>query len=319
MARILVVERIAPAGLEMLAGSHETEVQLNLARPELLAAIAADGGWDALVVRSQTRVDADLLTAAAPRLSVVAVASVGTDRVDLEAAAAAGVSVVNAPTGSTVAAAEHTMALLLALLRKIPSADASVRRGEWERARYVGTELQHRTLGIIGLGKIGREVARRAAAFEMRVIAHDPFLAADQAGEHVSALVELPELLAVADVVTIHVTLTPQTRGLIGPAQIAGMKQGAVLVNVARGGLVDEAALAAALNSGHLSGAAIDVFTTEPLTPDNPLRDAPNTILTPHIGASTTEAQERAGVEMAERLLEALAQAGPDPARGGSA
>lgn len=319
MARILVVERVAPAGLEMLAATHETEVRLNLARPELLAAVAADGGWDALVVRSQTRVDAELFAAAAPRLSVVAVASVGTDRVDLEAAAAARVTVVNAPTGSTVAAAEHTMALLLALLRKIPSADASVRRGEWERARYVGTELQHRTLGIIGLGKIGREVARRAAAFEMRVIAHDPFLAADQAGEHVSELVELPELLALADVVSIHVTLTPQTRGLIGQAQIASMKPGAVVVNVARGGLVDEAALADALNSGHLSGAAIDVFTTEPMTPDNPLRDAPNTILTPHIGASTAEAQERAGVEMAERLLEALAKAGPDPARKGSA
>jgi D-3-phosphoglycerate dehydrogenase / 2-oxoglutarate reductase len=319
MARILVVERIAPAGLAMLAASHQAEVRLNLARPELLAAVAADGGWDALVVRSQTRVDAELFAAAAPRLSVVAVASVGTDRVDLEAAAAARVTVVNAPTGSTVAAAEHTMALLLALLRKIPSADASVRRGEWERARYVGSELQHRTLGIIGLGKIGREVARRAAAFEMRVIAHDPFLAADQAGENVSALVELPELLALADVVSIHVTLTPQTRGLIGQAQIASMKQGAVLVNVARGGLVDETALAAALNSGHLSGAAIDVFTTEPMTPDNPLRDAPNTILTPHIGASTAEAQERAGVEMAERLLEALAKAGPDPGRGGSA
>ena len=308
MARILVVERVAPAGLEMLAASHETEVRLNLARPELLGAVAADGGWDALVVRSQTRVDADLLAAAAPRLSVVAVASVGTDRVDLEAAAAALVTVVNAPTGSTVAAAEHTMALLLALLRRIPSADASVRRGEWERARYVGTELQGRTLGIIGLGKIGREVARRAAAFEMRVVAHDPFLAADQAGEHVSALVDLPELLAVADVVSIHVTLTPETRGLIGQAQIAGMKPGAVLVNVARGGLVDEGALADALNSGHLSGAAIDVFTTEPMTPDNPLRDAPNTILTPHIGASTAEAQERAGVEMAERLLEALSE-----------
>jgi D-3-phosphoglycerate dehydrogenase len=307
MARILVVERVAPAGLEMLAASHETELGLNLSRPELLAAVATDGGWDALVVRSQTRVDAELLAAAAPRLSVVAVASVGTDRIDLAAAAAARVAVINAPTGSTVAAAEHTMALLLALLRRIPSADASVRRGEWERARYVGAELQHRTLGIIGLGKIGREVAKRAAAFEMRVIAHDPFLTAGQAFEHVSALVELPELLASADVVSVHVTLTPQTRGLIGPPQIAAMKPGAVLVNVARGGLVDEAALAAALNSGHLSGAAIDVFSTEPMAPDNPLRDAPNTILTPHLGASTTEAQERAGVEMAERLLEALA------------
>ncbi len=306
MARILVVERIAPAGLEMLVASHETEVRLNLPREELLA-IAAEGGWDALVTRSQTRVDAELLAAAGPRLSVVAVASVGTDRIDLAAAVAANVTVINAPTGSTVAAAEHTMALLLALMRKIPSADASVRRGEWDRARYLGAELWRRRLGIIGLGKIGREVARRAAAFEMRVIAHDPFLAPGQLPADVSALVELPELLAAADVVTVHVTLTPETRGLIGAEQIAAMKPGAVLVNVARGGLVDEAALAAALQSGHLSGAAVDVYSTEPMAPDNPLRDAPNTILTPHLGASTAEAQERAGVEMAERLLEALA------------
>ena len=306
MARILVVERIAPAGLALLAANHDAEVRLNLQRPELLAAAAEEPGWDALVVRSQTRVDAELLAAAAPRLSVVAVASVGTDRVDLAAAAAANIAVINAPTGSTVAAAEHTMALLLALMRKIPSADASVRRGEWDRAHYLGRELWHRTLGIIGLGKIGREVASRAAAFEMRVIAHDPFLGPGQVPGHVSALVDLPELLASADVVTVHVTLTPQTRGLIGAAQIAAMKPGAVLVNVARGGLVDEAALAAALQSGQLSGAAIDVYSTEPMAPDNPLRDAPNTILTPHLGASTAEAQERAGVEMAERLLEAL-------------
>ncbi len=306
MSRILVVEPVAKAGRDLLSAAHDTVVRLNLVRAELLAALAEGGGWDALVVRSQTRVDAELLAAAAPRLAVVAVASVGTDRVDLDAAARAGVKVVNAPTGSTVAAAELTLALMLALLRRIPSADASVRRGEWDRARYVGAELQDRTLGIIGLGKIGREVAKRAAAFEMRVIAHDPFLAAEQAAEHATALVELDELLASSDVVTVHVTLTPETRGLIGPDQIAAMRPGAVLVNVARGGLVNEAALAAALQSGHLGGAAIDVFSTEPMAADNPLRDAPNTILTPHLGASTAEAQERAGVEMAERLLLAL-------------
>ena len=258
------------------------------------------------MVRSQTRVDAELLAAAAPRLSVVGVASVGTDRIDLAAAAQAGVTVINAPTGSTIAAAEHTMALMLALLRKIPSADASVRRGEWERAKYIGAELRHRTLGIIGLGKIGKAVARRAAAFEMRVIAHDPFLTAEQAAQHGVALFGLPELLSQADVVSVHVLLTPETRGMIGEAEIAAMKPGAVLLNVARGGLVDEAALAAALHSGHLGGAAIDVFATEPMAADNPLRDAPNTILTPHLGASTAEAQDRAGMEMAERLLLAL-------------
>jgi D-3-phosphoglycerate dehydrogenase len=263
------------------------------------------------VVRSQTRVDAELLAAAAPRLSVVGVASVGTDRIDLAAATRAGVMVVNAPTGNTIAAAEHTMALMLALLRRIPSADASVRRGEWERARYVGAELRHRTLGIIGLGKIGKAVARRAAAFEMRVIAHDPLLTAAQATEHSARLVGLPELLTRADVISVHVPLLPQTRGLIGQAQLEAMKPGAVLLNVARGGLVDETALAEALRSGHLGGAAIDVFSAEPMAADNPLRDAPNTILTPHLGASTAEAQDRVGMEMAEQLLLALSGVTP--------
>ena len=311
MARILVAEAIAQPGRDLLTAAHDTAVRLGLSRADLLAALGEDGGWDALVVRSQTRVDRELLAAAAPRLSVVGVASVGTDRIDLAAATHAGVMVVNAPTGNTVAAAEHTMALMLALLRRIPSADASVRRGEWERARYVGAELRHRTLGIIGLGKIGKALARRAAAFEMRVIAHDPFLTADQATEHSARLVGLPELLTRADVISVHVPLTPKTRGLIGVAQIEAMKPGAVLLNVARGGLVDESALAAALRSGHLGGAAVDVFSAEPMAADNPLRDAPSTILTPHLGASTAEAQDRVGVEMADQLLLALSGVTP--------
>ena len=306
MPRILIVEPVAKPARELLAAAHETSIRLNLSRPDLLAAVAEEGGWDALVVRSQTWVDAELLAAAAPRLSVVGVASVGTDRVDLAAAAEAGVVVVNAPTGSTVAAAEHTLALMLALMRRIPTADASVRRGEWDRPRYLGRELRHKMLGIIGLGKIGQTVAHMAAAFEMRVIANDPFLTAEQAAESGATLVELSELLSSSDIVSVHVLLTPQTRGLIGEAQIAAMQPGAMLLNVARGGLVDEAALAAALHSGHLGGAAIDVFSAEPMAADNPLRDAPNTILTPHLGASTAEAQERAGLEMAERLLVAL-------------
>ncbi len=311
MSRILIAEPIAQPGRELLVAAHDTSVRLNLPRTDLLAALAEDGGWDALVVRSQTRVDAELLAAAAPRLSVVGVASVGTDRIDIPAATRAGVMVVNAPTGNTIAAAEHTMALMLALLRKIPSADASVRRGEWERAAYLGAELRHRTLGIIGLGKIGKAVARRAAAFEMRVIAYDPLLTADQATEHSARLVGLPELLTRADVITVHVPLVAETRGLIGVGQIEAMKPGAVLLNVARGGLIDEAALAAALRSGHLGGAAVDVFSAEPMTADNPLRDAPNTILTPHLGASTSEAQDRVGVEVAEQLLLALAGVTP--------
>ena len=306
MSRILVAEAIAQPGRDLLLAAHDTSVRLNLSRADLLAALGEGGGWDALVVRSQTRVDAELLAAAAPRLGVVGVASVGTDRVDLAAATRGGVMVVNAPTGNTIAAAEHTMALMLALLRRIPSADASIRRGEWERGKYVGAELRQRTLGVIGLGKIGKAVARRAAAFEMRVLTHDPYLTAEQADENAARMVGLPELLVRADVITVHVPLTAQTRGLIGQAQIEAMKPGAFLLNVARGGLVDEAALAQALHEGRLGGAAIDVFSTEPMAADNPLRDAPNTILTPHLGASTAEAQDRVGIEMAEQLLLAL-------------
>jgi D-3-phosphoglycerate dehydrogenase len=306
VARILVAEPVAPAGIDLLTAGHETVLRLNLPRAGLLKALAEGTGWDALVVRSQTRVDAELLSAAAPRLSVVGVASVGTDRIDLAAATRAGVMVVNAPTGNTIAAAEHTLALMLALLRRIPAADASVRRGEWERAGFTGAELRHRTLGIIGLGKIGKAVARRAAAFEMRVLAYDPYLTAEQAAEHAAKLVGLPELLVRADVITVHVPLTAQTRGMIGEAQIGAMQRGAVLLNVARGGIVDELALATALRDGHLAGAAVDVFSTEPMTADHPLRDVPNTVLTPHLGASTAEAQGRVGVEMAEQVLLAL-------------
>ena len=311
MARILIVEPVAQPGLDVLSAAHETEVRLDLSRDQMLGLLAEGGGWDALVVRSQTRVDAELLTAAAPRLSVVGVASVGTDRIDIDAATRAGVMVVNAPTGNTLAAAEHTMALLLAMLRRIPAADASVRAGEWERRRLVGAELRGKTLGIIGLGKIGKAVARRAAAFEARVIAFDPYLTAEQATEASARLVGLPELLVRADIVTVHVALTPQTRGMIGSAQLEAMKPGAYLVNVARGGIVDEAAVAQALREGRLAGAAVDVFATEPLPPDNPLRDVPNVVLTPHLGASTAEAQERVGTEMAEQVVEALAGGTP--------
>jgi D-3-phosphoglycerate dehydrogenase len=306
VARILVVEPVAPAGVDVLSRVNDTEVRLNLARPLLLEALTEDGGWDALVVRSQTRVDGELLSAAGPRLSAIAVASVGTDRIDLEAATRAGVVVLNAPTGNTIAAAEHTMALMLALHRRIPAADASVRAGEWERNRYVGTELRNHTLGIIGLGKIGKAVARRANGFEMRVLAHDPFLTDEQASEHGARLVGLLELLQRSDVITVHMPLTPKTRGFIGRAEIEAMKPGARLLNVARGGIVDESAVADALASGHLAGAAVDVFSAEPISPDNPLRAAPNTVLTPHLGASTAEAQDRVAVEMAEQLLEAL-------------
>jgi D-3-phosphoglycerate dehydrogenase len=306
VARILVVEPVAQAGIDLLAAAHQTDVRLNPTRSQLLSLLSEGGGYDAVVVRSQTRVDEEFLRAASPRLSVVGVASVGTDRIDLAAATAAGVMVVNAPTGNTVAAAEHTVALMLAMLRSIPAADASMRRGEWERASFTGAELRGRVLGIIGLGKIGRQVARRALAFDMKVLAYDPYLTAEQATEGGARLVGLPELLLAADVISVHTPLTPHTRGMIGAAQLDAMKPGVHLLNVARGGIIDEPALAKALASGHIAGAAIDVFSSEPIAPDNPLRSAPNTVLTPHLGASTREAQARVGLEMAEQVAMAL-------------
>jgi D-3-phosphoglycerate dehydrogenase len=306
MARILVVEPVAQPAVDHLAAAHETEVRLGLARDDLVRLLADHGGWDALVVRSQTRVDGELLVAGAPRLSVVGVASVGIDRIDVDAATRAGVMIVNAPTGNTIAAAEHTMALMLALLRHVPTAHASVCAGEWERGRYTGRELRGKVLGIIGLGKIGRAVARRAAGFEMRVLASDPYLTEEQASEAGARLIGTPELLHRSDVVTVHTPLTSQTKGLLGRAQLEAMKPGAFVLNVARGGIVDEGALAESLASGHLAGAAVDVFSSEPMTLDNPLRHAPNVVLTPHLGASTAEAQDRVGLEMAEQVLMAL-------------
>jgi D-3-phosphoglycerate dehydrogenase len=306
MARILVVEPVAQPGLDVLSGAHDTEVRTGLPRDDLLRLLAADAGWDALIVRSQTRIDAELLAAAAPRLSVVGVASVGIDRIDVDAATRAGVMIVNAPTGNTIAAAEHTLALMLALLRHIPDANASVRGGEWERGRYTGRELRGKTLGIIGLGKIGKAVARRAVGFEMRILASDPYLTEEQAAEAGARLVGLAELLHRSDVITVHTPLTAQTRGLLGRAQLEATKPGAFVLNVARGGIVDEAALADALASGHLAGAGVDVYGAEPMAPDNPLRSAPHVVLTPHLGASTTEAQDRVSVEMAEQVVMAL-------------
>ena len=311
MARILVVEPVADPGIELIRAAHETVLRPGLERDALLSALAEDGGWDALIVRSQTRVDAELLAAAAPRLSVVGVASVGIDRIDVDAATRAGVMVVNAPTGNTVAAAEHTMALMLALLRRIPAADASLRRGEWERGAHTGRELRGKTLGIVGLGKIGKAVARRALGFEMKVIASDPYLTEDQVSEAGARLVGMAELLHRSDVITVHTPLSTHTRGLLGRAQLEATKPGAFVLNVARGGIIDEAALADALASGHLAGAAVDVFTSEPMAQDNPLRSAPNVILTPHLGASTAEAQDRVGTEMAEQVLMALAGVTP--------
>jgi D-3-phosphoglycerate dehydrogenase len=299
--RILVAETLAAEGLDLLRERHEVDERPGLPRPDFLEALPA---YEALVVRSGVQVDAEAI-AAGQRLVVVGRAGVGVDNVDLEAATRAGITVVNAPTGNTIAAAEHTLALLYAVARRIAAADASLRRGEWQRSRFTGVELRGKTLGIVGLGKIGMAISDRARAMEMEVLAHDPFVSADTAGKHGVTLTDLPTLLARADVVSVHVPLTRGTRGLIGRRELAGMRQGSILLNVARGGVVDETALADALRSGHLGGAGVDVFTVEPPR-ESPLLDAPNTVLTPHLGASTAEAQVRVAIEAAQQVIDVL-------------
>jgi D-3-phosphoglycerate dehydrogenase len=300
--KILVAEQLARQGLEILRAHHEVDEKLGLS-PEELAAII--GEYDALLVRSQVKVTAEIL-AHATRLVVIGRAGVGVDNVDLEAATKAGVVVVNAPTGNTVSAAEQTIALMLAVARKTAAADASMRRGEWKRSSFTGVELRGRTLGIIGLGKIGQAVADRARGLEMNIVGFDPFVTAEQAAMHGITLVDVDTIIEKADVITVHVPLNKATRGIIGPDQIARLKPGVILVNVARGGVFDEAAVAQGLADGKIAGAAFDVFEKEPPT-DSPLLSAPNTVLTPHLGASTAEAQVRVAEEACEQVIDVLA------------
>ena len=301
MMRILVLEPLAAEGLERLRSHHEVDERLGLPREEIAAILPE---YDALVVRSQVKVDAELI-AAGTRLLVIGRAGVGVDNVDLEAATRAGITVVNAPTGNTIAAAEHTLALLYGLARRTAAADASMRRGEWKRSQFTGVELRGKTLGIVGLGKIGQAIAVRARAMEMAVIGADPFVTAEQAANLGVELVPFDDLVARADVITVHVPMTRTTRGLINAAAIARMKPGVMLLNVARGGILDEADVAQALRDGRIAGAAIDVFEKEPPL-GSPLLDAPNTLLTPHLGASTAEAQVAVAEEVAEQVLEVL-------------
>ncbi|MGD0019861.1 MAG: phosphoglycerate dehydrogenase [Candidatus Limnocylindrales bacterium] len=300
--KILVAEPLAKQGLEILRAHHEVDEKIGLS-PEEIAAIIGD--YDALLVRSQVKVTAEIL-AHATRMVVIGRAGVGVDNVDLEAATRAGIVVVNAPTGNTISAAEQTIALMLALARKTAAADASMRRGEWKRSSFTGVELRGRTLGIIGLGKIGQAVADRARGLEMNIIGYDPFVTADQAALHGINLVDLDTIIEKADVITVHVPLNKATRGMIGTDQIARLKPGVMLVNVARGGVYDEAAVAAGLTEGKIAGAAFDVFETEPPV-DTPILTAPNTVLTPHLGALTAEAQLRVAEEACEQVIDVLA------------
>jgi D-3-phosphoglycerate dehydrogenase len=303
MARILVTEKIAEGGLDRLRqAGHAVDVHLLPSAEELLTLVP---GAHALIVRSATQVT-DEVVEAGTDLVVVGRAGIGLDNVDVEAATSRGVMVVNAPQSNTLSAAEHTMALLLAQARNIPQAHAALVDGRWERSRWTGVELSDKTLGIIGLGRIGKLVAQRALAFGMRLVAYDPFVAPDRARQMNVDLVSLEELVAQADFVTLHLAKTPDTIGLIGAELLAKAKPGIRIVNVARGGIIDEAALAAAIESGHVGGAALDVFDTEPCT-DSPLFGLPSVVVTPHLGASTHEAQDKAGDTIAEQVGLALA------------
>ena len=304
MYRVLVTDTLAESGLDILrqASDVELDYRAGLKGEDLLAAVAQS---DALITRSGTAVTPELVNAGT-RLRIIGRAGVGLDNVDVEACTARGILVINAPTANIMSATEHTMAMLLALCRNIPEAHASVRRGEWTRSKFMGVELDGKTLGIIGLGRIGSRVTVRARGFGMRVIACDPFIA-DSAFERVNATrVTLEQLLAQADVITVHTPLTEETRGMIGAEEIAKMKDGAIVLNIARGGIYEEQALADALNSGKLSGAAIDVYEDEPPAKDHPLLTAKNIILSPHIGANTIEAQDRVAVQTSEMVVEAL-------------
>ncbi len=301
MARILIAEPLADAGVEMLRARHQVDARQTMTREQLLAAVAE---VDALVVRSATTVDAEVLEAGR-NLKVVGRAGIGLDNVDVDTATRLGIVVVNAPQSNVISAAEHTIALILAQARNIPQADQALREGRWERSRFQGTELHGKTLGIVGLGRVGTLVAQRLLAFGMRLLAFDPFVSRERAAQLGVELGSLSQVLTQADIVTVHLPKTPETVGLIGEAQLSAMKPGARLVNTARGGIVDEAALAKAVESGHLGGAALDVFAEEPTT-ESPLFHLGSAVVTPHLGASTAEAQDKAGVTIAEQLLLAL-------------
>ncbi|HWM89734.1 MAG TPA: phosphoglycerate dehydrogenase [Thermoanaerobaculia bacterium] len=300
--RILIADQLDPSGLELLQQAGAEIHQLKKEERERLPEILAD--FDALVVRSATKVTADLLRAG-KKLKVVGRAGIGVDNVDVNAATELGILVVNAPTANLMSATEHTFALLLSLARRVPMADASTKAGEWNR-KITGVELQGKTLGVVGFGRIGQRVADRARGFEMQVVAFDPFLDRAAAQRLGAELLPLDELLQRADVITLHTPFTPETRNLISRERLALMKPGALLVNCARGGIVDEEALLEALESGTLGGAALDVFAEEPPT-DLRLVRHPKVVATPHLGAQTHEAQERISRETAEMVLAALA------------
>ncbi len=303
MFKVLVSDKLSDKGIEVFKKEQDFEVDVKLKLPpeELKAVI---GDYDALVIRSDTQVTPEVI-AAAKKLKVIGRAGVGIDNVNVPAATKAGVIVMNTPDGNTIAAAEHTMALMMALARNIPQAHMSLKEGKWERGKFMGVEMLGKTLGVLGLGRIGGEVTRRAQAFGMRVLAYDPFCTPERARQMGVELLDIPSILRQADFVTVHVPKTKDTTNLIGEKEIALCKKGARFINVARGGIYDEKALAEGIQSGQVGGAALDVFAEEPPF-GNPLLGLPQVIVTPHLGASTEEAQVNVAVVVAGQIVEAL-------------
>jgi D-3-phosphoglycerate dehydrogenase len=299
---VLVTEELSPAGIALLESDFEVRYADGADREALLPALAEA---DAVIVRSATRIDAEAISHA-PRLRVVARAGVGLDNIDVDAATRAGVMVINAPTSNVVSAAEHAVALLLSVARNVPQAAASLRGGEWRRSAFTGVELQGKVAGILGLGRIGGLVAERLAAFGMTVIAYDPYVAAARAAALGVRLVGLDDLLAEADFISVHLPKTSETVGLISERELSLVKPEVRIINAARGGIVDERALARALRDGRVAGAGVDVYASEPCT-DSPLFSLGNVVATPHLGASTREAQEKAGTQVARSVRLALA------------
>ncbi|GAS91285.1 phosphoglycerate dehydrogenase [Mycolicibacterium brisbanense] len=299
---VLIADKLAESTVAALGDQVEVRWVDGPDREKLLAAVPEA---DALLVRSATTVDAEVL-AAAPKLKIVARAGVGLDNVDVDAATARGVLVVNAPTSNIHSAAEHALALLLAAARQIPAADATLREHTWKRSSFSGTEIFGKTVGVVGLGRIGQLVAQRLAAFGAHIVAYDPYVSQARAAQLGIELLSLDELLGRADFISVHLPKTKETAGLIGKEALAKTKPGVIIVNAARGGLIDEQALADAINSGHVRAAGLDVFATEPCT-DSPLFELPQVVVTPHLGASTEEAQDRAGTDVAASVKLALA------------
>jgi D-3-phosphoglycerate dehydrogenase len=302
MPRVLIADSLSPAAIDIFRQRGvDVDVKTGLAKDDLIKII---GDYDGLVVRSDTKPNKDVI-AAAKKLKVIGRAGIGVDNIDIPAATAAGIVVMNTPFGNSITTAEHAIAMMFALARQMPAADASTQAGKWEKSRFMGVELYAKTLGLIGAGNIGSIVADRALGLKMKVVAYDPFLSPERAVEIGVEKVELEELLARADVISLHTPLTEKTRNILSAENLAKTKKGVMIVNCARGGLVDEAALRAGLESGHIGGAGFDVFVTEPAK-ENVLFGAPNFVATPHLGASTNEAQENVALQVAEQLSDYL-------------